>query len=33
MFRLARFKPEEKVALERWQQGCRVESAPAGTSS
>jgi NAD(P)H-flavin reductase len=33
MFRLARFKPEEKVALERWQQGCRVESAPAGTTS
>jgi NAD(P)H-flavin reductase len=28
MLRLARFKPEEKVALERWQQGCRVESAP-----
>lgn len=33
MFRLARFKPEEKVALERWQQGCRVESAPAGIAS
>ncbi len=28
MFRLARFKSEEKVALERWQQGCRVETAP-----
>jgi NAD(P)H-flavin reductase len=28
MFRLARFKPEEKVALERWQQGCRIEPAP-----
>jgi NAD(P)H-flavin reductase len=28
MFRLARFKPEEKIALERWQQGCRIESAP-----
>jgi NAD(P)H-flavin reductase len=33
MFRLARFKPEEKVALERWQQGCRVESAPAQRAS
>jgi len=33
MFRLARFKPEEKVALERWQQGCRVETAPAETTS
>jgi NAD(P)H-flavin reductase len=29
MFRLARFKPDEKVALERWQQGCRIEPAPA----
>jgi sulfide dehydrogenase subunit beta len=28
MFRLARFKPEEKIALERWQQGCRIETAP-----
>lgn len=28
IFRLARFKPEEKVALERWQQGCRIEPAP-----
>lgn len=28
MFRLARFKPEEKIALERWQQGCRIEPAP-----
>jgi sulfide dehydrogenase subunit beta len=28
MFRLARFKPEEKAALERWQQGCRLEPAP-----
>jgi len=28
MFRLSRFKPEEKVALERWQQGCRIEPAP-----
>ncbi len=28
MSRLARFKPEERVALERWQQGCRVETAP-----
>ncbi len=28
MFRLARFKPDEKIALERWQQGCRIESAP-----
>jgi NAD(P)H-flavin reductase len=26
MFRLARFKPDEKTVLERWQQGCRVES-------
>ena len=25
MFRLARFKPEEKLALDRWQQGCRIE--------
>jgi NAD(P)H-flavin reductase len=24
MFRLGRFKPEEKVALDRWQQGCRL---------
>jgi sulfide dehydrogenase subunit beta len=32
MFRLARFKPEEKIALERWQQGCRVESVPAETA-
>ena len=29
MFRLARFKPDEKLVLERWQQGCRVESQPA----
>ena len=28
MFRLARFKPEEKVSLERWQEGCRVRSGP-----
>jgi NAD(P)H-flavin reductase len=28
MFRLARFKPEEKVSLDRWQEGCRVPSAP-----
>ena len=29
MFRLARFKPEEKAALERWQQGsaCRMPAA------
>jgi len=27
MVRLARFKPEEKAALERWQQGCRLEPA------
>ncbi len=26
MFRLARYKPEEKAALERWQQGCRIET-------
>ncbi len=26
MFRLARFKPDEKIALERWQQGCRIET-------
>ncbi len=26
MFRLARFKPDEKLALERWQQGCRLET-------
>ncbi|HEU5288977.1 MAG TPA: sulfide/dihydroorotate dehydrogenase-like FAD/NAD-binding protein, partial [Candidatus Limnocylindria bacterium] len=26
MFRLARFKPDEKASLERWQQGCRVET-------
>lgn len=24
MFRLARFKPEEKAALDRWLQGCRL---------
>ena len=24
--RLARFKPEEKSALDRWQQGCRIET-------
>ncbi len=24
MFRLARFKPEEKAALDRWQLGCRL---------
>ncbi len=29
MFRLARFKPEEKLALDRWQQGCRIEPVPA----
>ena len=28
MFRLARFKADEKSALERWQQGCRLEPAP-----
>lgn len=28
MFRLARFKPDEKAALERWQQGCRLPSEP-----
>ncbi len=27
MFRLARFKPDEKLALDRWQQGCRIEPA------
>jgi len=29
MFRLARFKPEEKAALERWQQdsACRMPAA------
>ena len=26
MFRLGRFKPDEKLVLERWQQGCRVET-------
>ena len=25
MFRLARFKPDEKRALERWQESCRME--------
>jgi hypothetical protein len=25
MFRLSRYKPEEKVALERWQRACRME--------
>lgn len=24
--RLARFKPDEKIALDRWQQGCRIET-------
>jgi sulfide dehydrogenase subunit beta len=28
MFRLARFKADEKAALERWQQGCRIEPQP-----
>ncbi|MDO8506291.1 MAG: sulfide/dihydroorotate dehydrogenase-like FAD/NAD-binding protein [Candidatus Limnocylindria bacterium] len=28
VFRLARFKADEKSALERWQQGCRLEPAP-----
>lgn len=32
MFRLARFKAEEKAALERWQQGCRIESDRQGVS-
>jgi NAD(P)H-flavin reductase len=27
-FRLGRFKPDEQGALERWQQGCRIEVAP-----
>lgn len=30
MFRLGRFKPEEKIALERWQQGCRIAAPPSG---
>ena len=25
MFRLQRFKPDEKAALERWQEGCRLQ--------
>ena len=25
MFRLGRYKPEEKAALERWQEACRME--------
>ncbi len=35
MFRLARFKPDEKVSLERWQQGCRIETqvAPAAAAA
>jgi NAD(P)H-flavin reductase len=33
MFRLARFKAEEKAALERWQQGCRIEAQPAAVAS
>jgi len=33
MFRLQRFKPEEKVALERWQQGCRIEGRGARAES
>jgi NAD(P)H-flavin reductase len=33
MFRLQRFKPEEKVALERWQQGCRIEGRTDGRDS
>ena len=33
MFRLQRFKPEEKIALERWQQGCRIEGRDAGRDS
>jgi NAD(P)H-flavin reductase len=32
MFRLARFKPDEKAVLERWQQGCRVESTAPATA-
>jgi NAD(P)H-flavin reductase len=31
MFRLARFKRDEKLALDRWQQGCRIEPELAGT--
>ena len=33
MFRLQRFKPEEKAALERWQQGCRMEAEVHGPSA
>ncbi len=35
MMRLARFKPDEKISLERWQQGCRVETqaVPAAVAS
>jgi len=29
MFRLQRFKPDEKASLDRWQQGCRLEDEPA----
>ena len=29
MFRLQRFQPDERAVLERWQQGCRLEPAPA----
>ena len=29
MLRLARFKADEKIALERWQAGCRIEPAAA----
>ena len=30
MVRLARFKPEEAAALERWREGCRLAAATAG---
>jgi NAD(P)H-flavin reductase len=31
MLRLRRFRPDEKVALDRWEQGCRIApAAPAG---
>ena len=33
MLRLARFKAEERAALERWQQSCRIEAQPAAIAS
>ena len=31
MARLGRFRPAEQEALKKWQEGCRMAAAPAGT--